>query len=109
MLSPDDLKEYVFVRLLEKIYNIYDKGGNVYPAELVNYFESTEEQRQASDIFINTIMPESTEGKLKALSDCVKAVKKANIEEQLFQVNDNNEALKLLEAKNNLEKLYISL
>jgi len=109
VLKTTELREYVSVKLLEAIYNIYDKGGSVYPAELVNCFESTEEQRQVSDIFINTIMPESDEGKLRALTDSIKAVKKANIEEQLFQINDNNEALKLLETKNNLEKLYISL
>ena len=109
LLSPPELRDYVFVKLLEAIFGIYDKGGNVYPAELVNLFESNEEQRQASDIFINTIMPDSNEGKMRALTDSIKAVKKANIEEQLFDVIDNNEAIKLIEAKNNLEKLYISL
>jgi len=109
ILSPPELKDYVFVKLLEIIYNIYNKGGNIYPAELVNHFEHADDQRQVSDVFINTITPESTEGQLRALTDCIKAVKKVYIEEQLFKINDDNEALKLLEAKNNLEKLYISL
>ena len=109
ILHPDELKDFVFVKLLEAIYGIYDKGGHVYPAELVSHFESTEEQRQASDIFINTIMPETNDGKIRALTDSIKAVKKANIEEQLFQTDDNNEVIKLIETKNNLEKLYIQL
>ncbi|MCL2564325.1 MAG: DNA primase [Defluviitaleaceae bacterium] len=109
VLNPKELKDYVFVKLLEIIFNTYDEGGNIYPAELVSRFESHEEQREASDIFINTITPEDEKSKFKALSDHVRAVKKAYIEEQLFQIEDDNEALKLIEAKNNLEKLYISL
>jgi len=109
VISPGELKEYVFVKLLEVIYATYDEGGNIYPAELVSRFESPEEQREVSDIFINTLTPEDENNKLKALSDHIRAVKKADIEEQLFQIEDDNEALKLIEAKNNLEKLYISL
>ena len=109
ILSPNELKDYVFVKLLEIIYAIYDEGGNIYPAELVSRFESPQEQKEAADIFINTIVPEDMDSKLKALGDHIRAVKKACIEEELFQIEDDNEVLKLLEAKNNLEKLYISL
>ena len=108
VLNPKELKEQVFVKLLEIIYATYDEGGNIYPAELVNHFENPDEQRLVSDIFITTITPEDTKGKLKALSDHIRAVKKANIEELLSQTSDDNEVMKLLEAKNNLEKLYIS-
>jgi len=109
VFHPGELKDPVFIKLLELIYATYDDGGSIYPAELVSRFEDAGEQRTASDIFITTITPEETKGKLKALSDHIRAVKKNNIEELLLQINDDNELIKLLEAKNNLEKLYISL
>jgi len=109
LFHPGELTEPLFVKLLQLIYDVYDKGGSIYPAELVSHFEDADEQRLVSDIFITTLTPDDVKGKLKALNDHIKAVKKANIEEQLLQVNDDNEALKLIEAKNKLEKLYISL
>jgi DNA primase len=108
LIEPEELKDYVFVRLAEIIYDIYDKGGDIYPAELVSRFEHVDEQREAADIFVTTIAPQDDKGKSKALCDCIRAVKRAYIEERIFQTDDDNEALCLLEAKNNLEKLYIS-
>jgi len=109
LLEPEEMGDFVFVKLLEAIYAIYDEGGNIYPAELVNYFESLEEQREVADIFITTVTPEETGGKLQALTDHIRAVKGAYIDNRLQKCEDLAEGQKLIEAKRNLQKLYISL
>ena len=109
LLEPAEMEDFVFVKLLEAIYGIYDEGGNIYPAELVNRFESIEEQREVADIFITTVTPEEVSGKLQALTDHIRAVKTAYIDGRLQKCDDLAEGQKLIDAKRNLRKLYISL
>ncbi len=108
-LEPDEMNDEVYEKLLKLIYDFDIKGNNVYPAELINYFETIEEQKKVSDIFSTIRTVYENDNITVAVNDLVKNIKKNNINEKISGENDATQVQKLLEIKRNIEKLYITI
>lgn len=108
-LKPSELSNEVYEKLLTIIYELHEKNSNICPAEIVNHFDTIEDQKLVSDIF-NTVLSQTDNKSLeKAVNDQLKLIKKANVDKLAASENDINEILSLAIEKRNIEKLYISI
>jgi predicted DNA-binding protein YlxM (UPF0122 family) len=108
-LSPVELGEPVYARLLTMLNDCYEKGVSIYPAEIVSRFESPEDQKLVSNVFLTVITPESMEDKLKAVTEHVRQIKASYVDKLMNRPDiDDVELKSLIEEKRNLVKLYIS-
>ena len=72
-LSPEELVEPVYIKVLQLIYKLYKENKPVLPNNIVSNFETIEEQNIVSKIFVletNFSIEESE----KALNDQIKKV-----------------------------------
>lgn len=108
-LTAEKFIEPYFRKLAKKIYELCDKRSNIYPAELINYFENSEEQRVITEIFAIPIEYSSVSELEKALNDQIKLILKTRIDIEIKQPNDIQQMQKLIEDKLNVDKLNITL
>jgi len=74
-LSPEEFITPVYVKLVKIIDDFYEKGQNIYSAEIVNYFDSLEEQQLVSNIFVSQVDFDDVKAMEKAINDEVRAIK----------------------------------
>lgn len=103
-LKADKFIGSTFKNIAAKIYEFKERKMSIYPAELLNYFENTEEQKEVTKIF--TIQVEPTP---KVVNDYVKLILETRIEMASKNSNDIEQMQQLLEDKRNLDKLNITL
>lgn len=109
-IKPHEFIEPLYIKLIDIIYNLYEKGNNIYPAEIINYFTNTEEQKMVTNILISQENNFENKSDLeKALNDEIKTIKRAYINSKISNISDLNELQKLIEEKRNIDKLYITL
>ncbi len=109
-LPAEEMSVPFYIRLYNLIYEMYEKKQAVYPAEIINHFESLEEQKMISNIFTLTLSFEDDVSLIKALNDQIRVIKTSYIDEKLMDsvVMDAQELQKLAEIKRNLKKSYIT-
>lgn len=113
-LQPEDFIEPCFKKLAYKIYELRDAGNNIYPAELINYFDNPTEQNMISESFSVNNMEEYDDIRIleKTINDNIKIILKDNIDKKLNKAeenNDENQIQKLTNDKLNVYKLNITL
>ncbi|NDO46561.1 DNA primase [Clostridium sp. ASF356] len=109
ILLAEDFAEEVYKRVYEKIDLLHQKSAVVFPAELVNYFELPEEQKMVTEIFAVALEYQSTKEIEKALTEEVKAVKKASLDKLASQAQSVEQIKKLIAEKGKLDSLYITI
>lgn len=110
VLSPEEFIEPVYVKLVKIIDDFYKRGQTIYSAEIVNYFESLEEQQIVSKIFILQKEFENSKDMEKAINDEVKAIKLYYLNNVLLPKAQDVEILqKFIEEKKKAENLNIKL
>jgi len=126
-LSAEEFVKPLYIKLVNIIYDIYSKNNVIYPAEIVNFFETDKEQRQeASSILFLQSDTETNEELEKAVNDRIRKIKLAYIDdeysktlkllEEAYIKNENSKAKvyeeKLETLKNkrkNINELYINI
>lgn len=110
IIDEQCFEEGICRTVAEKIFAQYKKKGRVEPATVVALFEELEEQRMVAEMLQTDLrLDMSPEEVDNAITDVVKKVKTARIEEQLAQVKDIKEMQKLIQEKAGITKLHISL
>ncbi len=110
IIDEQCFEEGICRTVAEKIFAQYKKKGRVEPATVVALFEELEEQRMVAEMLQTDLrLDMSPEEVNNAITDVVKKVKTARIEEQLAQVKDIKEMQKLIQEKAGITKLHISL
>ncbi len=107
-LSPEELVEPVYIKVLQLIYKLYKENKPVLPNNIVSNFETIEEQNIVSKIFVletNFSIEESE----KALNDQIKKVKEAYYNKLISESMDSPDILNIINKKKNISKLHISL
>lgn len=108
-LEPKELLDAVYEKLLTIIYELHEKKQNIYPAEIVNHFETVEEQKLVSDIFNTVLSQTDTKSLEKAVNDQIKLIKKANIDKQAALETEIGDMQARAIEKKSIDKLYITL
>lgn len=111
-IQPADFIDACFQKLAYKIYELYDNNNNVYPAEIINYFDNPEEHRIITNVFAINEEFSSINELQKVINDNIKCILKANTELKTQKAklsNDVQQLLELLEDKRNIDNLNITL
>ena len=109
ILSAEDFLEPIYQKIYEKIELLYQKSDTVFPAEMINYFELPEEQKKVTEIFAVVLHYNSIKDMEKALTEEVKAVKKASLDQLAAQAQSIEQVKKLVAEKRNVDSLYITI
>ncbi len=117
ILKPKELIEDIYVKALEMIFEIYQKEEVVYPAELVSCFQSIEEQRKISDIFMLNYNFENDEAVQNAVNDQLRLIKRTYIDNEILKISqkpdksdfDASEINRLYNERRNIYSLNIML
>lgn len=111
-LQPTDFVEVCFQKLAYKIYELNDNENNIYPAELINYFDNPTEQKIVTEVFAITETFNDDFELEKTINDNIKIILKGSIEKKLQKAIENcdlQQTQKLTEDKRNIDKLNITL
>lgn len=109
ILSAEDFLEPIYQKIYEKIELLYQKSDTVFPAEMINYFELPEEQKKVTEIFAVVLHYNSIKDMEKALTEEVKTVKKASLDQLAAQAQSIEQVKKLVAEKRNVDSLYITI
>ena len=110
VLSPEEFINPTYIKLVEIIDDFYKKGQSLYSAEIVNYFDSVEEQRVVSNIFITQKEFDDIKVLEKAVNDEVKAIKIFYLNNVLMPSSQDIETLqKFITEKKSIDNLNIRL
>ncbi len=116
ILSAEDFSEPIYQKVYQKIEELYQKNGTIFPAELVNYFELPEEQKKVTEIFAVVLQYHSLKAMEKALTEEVRTVKRASLNQHLAQLplqeqseQTDEQIKKWVAEKRNVDNLYITI
>jgi DNA primase len=114
-LSPEEMGDAVLNKLLALAYKLSaDATGKPppTPADIVSFFETTEEQQTAAEVFAKPILYATASEMEKSLNEMAFLVKRAYIDTQIDfygTQNDMNAVNSLHISKKTLQNQYISL
>lgn len=108
-IKPSQFVTDVYCKAASIIYDINEKGGRVFPAEIVNHFESVEEQKLITEIFAVTFNYEKESELEKALNENIKLIKRTLLDQKTASVDNVEDIKKIVEEKINIDKLYIKI
>ena len=109
VLEKEDFTEELYDRVFEAIGQLWRNNGNVFPAELVSFFEDGAEQKPVTEIFAIQLPAQSKEDLQKAINEAVKLLKRTKIVNLMADTTDAEELQRLVEAKRRLDSLYITI
>lgn len=109
VLQKQDFPTEVYQKAWEYIGILWQQHDTVFPAELLNFFETTEQQQQIGEVFAAQPPTDTQFDLQKAVNEAVKILKRANIEKMSTQVKTVEEIQNLVEQKRILDGLHITI
>ena len=109
VLEKEDFTEEVYQKTFAAIGVLWEKQGSVFPADLISFFESTEEQRAVTEIFAAGVLPEESTDLEKAVNERVHLLKRTRIDHMAKNAVSAEEIQKLVDRKRKLDSLYITI
>ena len=108
-IGADDFIEPLYHSVAIMHFEQLDKEEKINPAAILSRFTDAEEQKEIAAIF-NTHLKYglSSEDEDKALSDVVRKVKLASIEDEMVHTSDIMRWQELLSLKNKMQKFSIN-
>lgn len=108
-LDKEDFTEDLYYRVFQVIGTLWEDVGNVFPAELVSYFENSAEQKQVTEIFAIQLPAENKEDLQKAINEAIKLLKRTKIDKMTATATTAEDLQSLMEAKKMLASLHITI
>lgn len=109
VLQVQDFPTTVYQKAWEYIGTLWQQHDTVFPAELLNFFETTQEQQQIGEVFAAQPPTDIQFDLQKAVNEAVRVLKRAQIEKMSIQVKTAEEIQDLVEQKRNLDRLHITI
>ncbi len=110
-LESTEFSIEVYRKIFELLLEFYNTGKDFLPAELINYFDSPEEQKTVSDVINQNLDFLDASLKEKSVNDQIKKIKLHNIEKEIIRYGEENNAEMLIlchKKKRNISDLYIT-
>lgn len=111
VLKSEEFVDTVYIRMVDIIYATIEAGRPLEKANVISGFESVEEQKKATDVFLNEIEYNDADELYKAANDQLRIVKTKYCDELVnkYQTENNNEKLlEAVKAKKSVLGLHIS-
>ncbi|MBM6829899.1 DNA primase [Anaerotignum lactatifermentans] len=109
LLEDDDFTSEVYREAFREMGLLWQKSGNVFPAELVSHFEKPEEQKLITEIFAAQVPMDEGADLQKAVTEAVKWMKRTKIDRMTAQAASAEDLQRLVEAKRKLDALHITI
>ncbi len=110
ILSADDFLDPLYHSVALMLFKQLDKGEKVNPARIIDQFSDLEDRERTARIFNAHLQyAPSQEEKSKALTDIVRKIKLASIEEEMTHTSDILRWQELLGMKADIQKLKLTL
>lgn len=108
-LKPEDFLDSIYQRLAERIEILREKNQAVFAAELLNHFESVEEQKKVAEVFAAKRNYETRKDLEKAIQEEIRLVKTVKIDRMAEMAEDIDSIKKIVEEKKKLDEMNISI
>ncbi len=110
IIDENSFEDGIYRIVASKLFEQYRQYGKVEPAIIINLFESVEEQRIVASMLQTDLSIDMTNEEINsAITDVVRKIKLASIEEELLRTNDISRMQELIREKAGINKLNISL
>ena len=110
VISPDDFLNPLHHSVAMMVFEQLDRGKEIFPAGILVKFTDPEEKREVAALFNARLEIEPEEEKNdKALTDVVRKVKLASIEDEMTRTGDILRWQELIAQKNRIQKLELHL
>ena len=109
-VSADDFLTPLYHSVAIMLFEQLEQGQPVNPARIINQYTEAEEQKEVAELFNAHLQYEtSPEDRDKALTDVVKKILLASIEDEMVHTGDIVRWQELLTRKNKVQKLNLHL
>ena len=109
-VRADDFLTPLYHSVAIMLFDQLEQGQPVSPARIINQFTEAEEQKEVAALFNTHLKYEtSPEDRDKALTDVVKKVLLASVEDEMIHTGDIMKWQELLTRKNKIQKLRLHL
>ncbi len=109
ILDLDDFTLSVYREAFSAMGTLWQETGSVFPAELLNFFEEPEQQKQITEIFTVQLPGEEDVDLQKIVNEAVQWMKRARIDRMTAKASSVEEIQKLVDAKKKLDALHITI
>ena len=109
-VGPDDFLTPLYHAVALMLFEQLETGQTLNPARIMNQFTEVEDQKEVAAIFNTHLKYDpSSEDRDKALTDVIKKIRLASIEEEMIHTGDIVRWQELLTQKTKIQKLNIHL
>ncbi len=108
-LQPSEIPDSCYAKLLMLLYDYTQNKRTIYPAEILNYFDTPDEQKKISGIFNIPNKYEDSKEIQASVNDSLRLIKKTSIDDKIRAETDMASLKNLVEIKRNLESLNITI
>ncbi len=110
IISEKDFTEGDYEAVAKKLFQQYRETKKVNPASIVNMSDDLEKQRLVAEMLQTELQFETTDEETEqAINDVVKKIKLENIKREMAENKDINRFQELINMKNQILKMHISL
>lgn len=109
ILTPQDFPTKAYADAFTAIGTLWAEAGNVFPAELISFFEDAQTQRQITAIFAAQPLQGEDFDLQKAINEAVIILKRNRIAQEMAQAQTAEQIQACLEEKRKLEALHITI
>ena len=109
ILKPQDYIDDIYIKLAEVIYKACDENTEIHPADMVNYFFNTDEQKKAAEVFALNLDFESKKDMEKLVTESVRLIKRAKTDILALKAQTVEDIANLVAEKKNIEAINIEL
>ncbi len=108
-ITAQDFIDDIYIKIAEIVFAEAEKGNTIFPAEAVNHFTSSEEQKMVAEIFSANFEMDGTKELEKVINECVKLVKRTKADILTRNAVSIEEIKSIAETKRELDRLHITL
>lgn len=109
IVRPQDYIDDVYIKLSQLVYDSQESGKQLHPADAVNIFEQSAEQKRVAETFAVNLEYESVKDMEKAVNEIVKLIKRTKTDILASKASSVEEIAELINEKKKLESMYIEL
>lgn len=109
VLPETDYLEEVYQQMAKALYEAADAGQKLYPAQLVNLFETPQMQEKAAAVFAKPVEYPDNKALEKAVNEALQLVKRTKLDVSASSAESVEELQRLILEKKQLEQFWLTL
>ena len=108
-IAPENFIDDIYIKLAKIVFETAEGGKQIFPAEVVNFFETPEEQKKIAEVFTIKFTWASKTELEKIVSEEIKLIKRTKADILASNASTVEEIESFLKIKKEIENFYIYL